>query len=93
MEYFFSTPARRSAGPTFSTTCGEEAYFGEEKIVNVNIRRLRMKVERRTEQSAPHRHSVGIGIQVAGISLFSAEGRHQWRSRASQSDGFSTAWG
>ena len=45
MEYFFSnpgTPLDRSA--ILKYVWGEQ-YVGEEKIVDVNIRRLRMKVE------------------------------------------------
>ncbi len=57
MEYFFS-----NAGAALSRTAilnkvwGSE-YFGEEKIVDVNIRRLRMKVEE--EPSAP-KHLITI---------------------------------
>lgn len=57
MEYFFT-----NAGAALSRTAilnqvwGDE-YFGEEKIVDVNIRRLRMKVEE--EPSAP-KHLITI---------------------------------
>lgn len=63
MEYFFS-----NAGAALSRTAilnkvwGDE-YFGEEKIVDVNVRRLRMKVEE--EPSAP-KHLItiwGIGYK------------------------------
>ncbi|MBQ9849463.1 MAG: response regulator transcription factor [Clostridia bacterium] len=63
MEYFF-----QNAGDALSRTAilnkvwGDE-YFGEEKIVDVNIRRLRMKVEE--EPSAP-KHLItiwGIGYK------------------------------
>ena len=35
----------RRVGRSASTAAGEQAYFGDVKIVDVNIRRLRMKVE------------------------------------------------
>ncbi len=51
MEYFFTNPgAALSRTDILNKVWGSE-YFGEEKIVDVNIRRLRMKVEE--EPSAP----------------------------------------
>ena len=45
MEYFFSNPGTAlDRTDILNHVCGE-AYVGEEKIVDVNIRRLRMKVE------------------------------------------------
>ncbi len=45
MEYFFSNPGQAlERGKILSQVWGS-AYVGEEKIVDVNIRRLRMKVE------------------------------------------------
>lgn len=45
MEYFFQNPGKAlSRTDILSRVWGEE-YFGEEKIVDVNIRRLRMKIE------------------------------------------------
>ncbi len=45
MEYFFANPGKAlSRTDILSRVWGEE-YFGEEKIVDVNIRRLRMKIE------------------------------------------------
>lgn len=45
MEYFFANPGKAlSRSDILAYVWGEE-YFGEEKIVDVNIRRLRMKVE------------------------------------------------
>lgn len=57
MEYFFSNP-----GTVFSRTqilkhVWGEAYSGEEKIVDVNIRRLRMKIE--DDPSTP-RHIITV---------------------------------
>ena len=46
MEYFFTNPGKAlSRSDILSRVWGED-YFGEEKIVDVNIRRLRMKIER-----------------------------------------------
>lgn len=45
MEYFFTNPGKAlSRTDILSRVWGEE-FFGEEKIVDVNIRRLRMKIE------------------------------------------------
>ena len=45
MEYFFCNPtAARDRSDILKHVWGD-AYYGEEKIVDVNIRRLRMKVE------------------------------------------------
>ena len=45
MEYFFSNPGTALDRSDVLKHVWGEAYFGEEKIVDVNIRRLRMKVE------------------------------------------------
>ena len=45
MEYFFSNPGTALDRTDILKHVWGEAYYGEEKIVDVNIRRLRMKVE------------------------------------------------
>lgn len=45
MEYFFSNPATALDRTEILRHVWGENYFGEEKIVDVNIRRLRMKIE------------------------------------------------
>lgn len=45
MEYFFSNPGVALYRTNILTHVWGEAYYGEEKIVDVNIRRLRMKIE------------------------------------------------
>ena len=45
MEYFFSNPGTALDRTDILNHVWGEAYVGEEKIVDVNIRRLRMKVE------------------------------------------------
>ncbi|MBQ2687419.1 MAG: response regulator transcription factor [Clostridia bacterium] len=45
MEYFFSNPQSALDRTDILNHVWGEAYVGEEKIVDVNIRRLRMKVE------------------------------------------------
>lgn len=45
MEYFFSNPKTALDRTDILKHVWGENYFGEEKIVDVNIRRLRMKVE------------------------------------------------
>ena len=45
MEYFFSNPDTALARSAILHYVWGNSYYGEEKIVDVNIRRLRMKVE------------------------------------------------
>ena len=45
MEYFFRNPGVALDRTNILTHVWGEAYYGEEKIVDVNIRRLRMKIE------------------------------------------------
>lgn len=45
MEYFFSNPDTAISRSDILKKVWGENYFGEEKIVDVNIRRLRMKIE------------------------------------------------
>ena len=45
MEYFFSNPATALSRTDILKHVWGESYFGEEKIVDVNIRRLRIEVE------------------------------------------------
>ena len=51
MEYFFSNPSAALSRTDILTHVWGEDYVGEEKIVDVTIRRLRMKVE--DEPSVP----------------------------------------
>ena len=51
IEYFFTNPDTALDRTDILTKVWGTSYFGEEKIVDVNIRRLRMKVE--DEPSAP----------------------------------------
>ena len=51
MEYFFTNPGKDLSRTNILTRVWGEEYFGEEKIVDVNIRRLRMKIEE--EPSSP----------------------------------------
>ena len=57
MEYFFSNPGVALDRTNILTHVWGEAYYGEEKIVDVNIRRLRMKIE--DEPSSP-KHIVTV---------------------------------
>ncbi len=45
MEYFFTNPGKALSRTDILNRVWGPEYFGEEKIVDVNIRRLRMKVE------------------------------------------------
>ena len=45
MEYFFANPDEPISRTTILHKVWGDEYFGEEKIVDVNIRRLRMKIE------------------------------------------------
>ena len=57
MEYFFCNPTTALDRKTILKHVWGEGYYGEEKIVDVNIRRLRMKVE--DEPSNP-RHIITV---------------------------------
>lgn len=52
MEYFFANPGKALARNDILSRVWGEDYFGEEKIVDVNVRRLRMKIE--NDASDPH---------------------------------------
>ena len=45
MEYFFTNPGAALSRTDIRNKVWGSEYFGEEKIVDVNIRRLRMKIE------------------------------------------------
>ncbi|MCQ2450588.1 MAG: response regulator transcription factor [Clostridia bacterium] len=45
MEYFFANPDIPLSREKILTQVWGQSYYGEEKIVDVNIRRLRMKIE------------------------------------------------
>lgn len=45
VEFFFSNPEAALSRTDILNKVWGDAYFGEEKIVDVNIRRLRMKIE------------------------------------------------
>ena len=57
MEYFFSNPGKALDRTDILKHVWGQAYYGEEKIVDVNIRRLRMKVE---EEPSNPRHIVTV---------------------------------
>lgn len=66
MEYFFSNPGKAMDRTEILRHVWGESYYGEEKIVDVNIRRLRMKIE--DEPSSP-KHIVtvwGLGYKWEG---------------------------
>jgi len=45
MEYFFTNPDTALGRSEILNKVWGASYYGEEKIVDVNIRRLRMKIE------------------------------------------------
>lgn len=57
MEYFFSNPGVALTRESILKHVWGAGYVGEEKIVDVNIRRLRMKVE---EEASNPRHIVTV---------------------------------
>ena len=57
MEYFLSNPGCALDRTSILNHVWGEGYFGEEKIVDVNIRRLRMKIE---EEPSTPRHIVTV---------------------------------
>ncbi len=66
IEYFFTNPQKALSRTDILNRVWGEDYFGEEKIVDVNIRRLRMKIE--DDPSNPqHILTVwGLGYKWAG---------------------------
>lgn len=67
MEYFCTNPGKALSRTNILTRVWGEEYFGEEKIVDVNIRRLRMKIE--DDPSSPqHILTVwGMGYKWNGL--------------------------
>ena len=66
MEYFMRNPGKALDRTDILNKVWGDAYYGEEKIVDVNVRRLRMKIEQ--EPSMPH-HLVtvwGLGYKWIG---------------------------
>lgn len=66
MEYFFTNPDTALGRHDILVKVWGDSYFGEEKIVDVNIRRLRMKIE--PDPSTP-KHLVtvwGMGYKWSG---------------------------
>ncbi len=57
IEYFFSNPGKALSRTDILKEVWGESYFGDEKVVDVNMRRLRMKIE--DEPSIP-KHLVTV---------------------------------
>ncbi|MCL2487980.1 MAG: response regulator transcription factor [Oscillospiraceae bacterium] len=57
LEYFFSNPGKILSRTSILHRVWGESYYGEEKIVDVNIRRLRMKIE---ENPSEPRHLMTV---------------------------------
>ena len=57
IEFFFSNPGKALSRTDILKKVWGESYFGDEKVVDVNIRRLRMKIE--DEPSIP-KHLVTV---------------------------------
>jgi len=57
MEFFFSNPRTALSRDDILRHVWGDAFYGEEKIVDVNIRRLRMKIE---EKPSSPRHIVTV---------------------------------
>ncbi len=63
IEYFFTNPGKPLSRTDILRRVWGEEYYGEEKIVDVNIRRLRMKIEK-NPSSPEHIMTVwGLGYQ------------------------------
>lgn len=57
VEYFFSNPGKALSRNDILKEVWGESYFGDEKVVDVNIRRLRMKIE---DQPSIPKHLVTV---------------------------------
>ena len=62
MELFFANPGVALVREKILEGVWGENYFGDVKIVDVNIRRLRMKIE--DEPSAPRAYPDGVGLRL-----------------------------
>ena len=56
-------------------------YFGELKIVDVNIRRLRMKIEDDPTKPDLYHHRLGLRLQVGTLRLFGGSAFHEEAAR------------
>ena len=68
MEYFFSNPGVALDRMDILTHVWGDSYVGEDKIVDVNIRRLRMKIE--DEPSAPKYIVTVWGLATSGSVIY-----------------------
>lgn len=66
MEFFFTSPGKALSRTEILTRVWGEEYFGEEKIVDVNIRRLRMKIEDDPSEPQYILTVWGLGYKWAG---------------------------
>ena len=69
MELFFRNPGTALVREKILKGVWGENYFGDVKIVDVNIRRLRMKVEGRAQPPHPHHDRVGLRLPVGRIKM------------------------
>ena len=66
VEFFFTSPGKALSRTEILTRVWGEEYFGEEKIVDVNIRRLRMKIEDDPSEPQYILTVWGLGYKWAG---------------------------
>ena len=68
MKLFMENPGKALSREEILDAVWGRDYFGELKIVDVNIRRLRIKIEDDAHQSHLHHHRVGLRLQVGILS-------------------------
>ena len=64
MKVFMENPGKALSREEILDMVWGRDYFGELKIVDVNIRRLRLKIEDNVQNPDLYHHRVGIRVQV-----------------------------
>ena len=67
MRMFMENPGKALSREEILDLVWGRDYFGELKIVDVNIRRLRLKIEDNATNPTYHQHRMGLWLQVGRL--------------------------
>ena len=67
MQLFMENPGKALSREEILDSVWGRDYFGELKIVDVNIRRLRLKIEDNATNPTYHHHRMGLRLQVGRL--------------------------
>ena len=81
IKYFMDNPGKALSREDILNEVWGRDYFGELKIVDVNIRRLRIKIEERSHHARLHHHRLGLRLQVGTLRLFGGSAFHEEAAR------------